>query len=417
VPLQPLSRHLKALLKGVSAQVARDGFLAAIDQGTISLTNFLAALFLARSVSPTEFGVYSVGFLLLHMIRSVQQGLIVQPVSVFGPIMDECKFKRYASASGVIMAGLAIISAAITAGAGRLLTATGNDTLGPMVFSLWFVFLFWGLQEYVRRLFYARGVINRAVVNTVIASLIRLVVLWWLYTQGQLSGIDGMHAIAWGALIALPIGIWQAREYWTLREIQLLTEWKRNWSFGRWMLGGMLGTWIAQEVYPILTAGMISFAAAGAYRALQTVLAPVHALLAALDPFLTPQASKIFHRSGRHGLSRMMTLCYLFFGVPILGFLIVATFFSQPLLSLFYGSTYLAFSRGLLLMSIFYILRFLYFPLQVALKALKKSLPIFIGNIAAIVSMFTIGVWAITQWNIYGAIAGQALNAAIITAE
>ena len=70
-------------------KAAQEGYLAAIDQGTISLSNFLATILLARSASPTEVGVYGVGFTALRLVRSVQEGMTIQPMNVIGAGMDE----------------------------------------------------------------------------------------------------------------------------------------------------------------------------------------------------------------------------------------------------------------------------------------------------------------------------------------
>jgi O-antigen/teichoic acid export membrane protein len=69
----------------------------------------------------------------------------------------------------------------------------------------------------------------------------------------------------------------------------------------------------------------------------------------------------------------------------------------------------------MILMVIFYAIWFIYWPLQSTLKAAKLSRPIFAANLAAIIAMFTVGLWMITRWGLYGTIAGQALNAAIVS--
>ena len=46
----------QVLLALFSGGGAREGYLAAIDQAIISLSNFLATIILARNVSPTELG-------------------------------------------------------------------------------------------------------------------------------------------------------------------------------------------------------------------------------------------------------------------------------------------------------------------------------------------------------------------------
>jgi hypothetical protein len=79
--------HLDSLFALFSSQGARQGYLAAVDQGVISVSNFLATIILARSVSPTELGVYGAGFIALRLVRSVQEGITVQPMNVFGASM------------------------------------------------------------------------------------------------------------------------------------------------------------------------------------------------------------------------------------------------------------------------------------------------------------------------------------------
>lgn len=399
-----------------SGSGARQGYLAAIDQGLISLANFLATVMLARAVTPTELGVYGVGFTSLRLVRSIQEGIAIQPANAFGAALDAPSFRRYASSCGLIQLLFALLSAAAVALGGWILTRLGNDTAGPTLFSLWFAILSWQLQEYVRRLLYARGRVASALANTLLANALRLGLMAAWALRGGLSGAAGLHAIAWGSLGALVVGLFQARSFWTLQVSGLAETWKRNWGFGRWVLGGMLANWVAVEFYPVLTAGMISFAAAGAYRAIQNLVAPIHLLLRALDTFLTPRAARLYQERGQEALARTVRLAYLTAGLPILGVLLAAILFPGPLLRLLYGETYLPYRQGVVLMAIFYALMYAYWPLQVALKAARRSQPIFAANLAASAAMFTIGIWMILRWNVFGTIGGQALNALIVSA-
>ena len=411
---QPWKTQVGALVALFSGKGAREGYLASLDQGVISAANFLATVILARNVDPTELGVYGVGFISLHLVRSFQEGFVIQPLNVYGASMDETTFKRYATSSSIIQVLLAILSALIVAVSGWVLTVLGNDTAGPALFSLWLAFLWWQLQEYVRRMLYTRGAVFTAVINTVVANTVRLVLMILWATQSKLSGIAGLYAIAWGALVALIPGIWSTRAYWTKDFLSIKVTWQRNWGFGRWVLGGTLANWVAVEFYPVLTAGLISFAAAGAYRALQNLVAPIHLLLRATDTFLTPRAANIYEKNGQRALSRTLRLIYLAAGIPILAILIVAMTFPKQLLHLVYGDTYLAYSDGVVLMALFYALWFAYWPLQTIFKAARLSRPIFVANLVAILLMFTVGIWMILRWGVYGTIAGQALNSLIV---
>jgi O-antigen/teichoic acid export membrane protein len=341
------SSQVKILLGSLftlfTGQGARQGYLAAIDQSVISLSNFVATIILARNVDPTQLGVYGVGFVTLRLVRAFQDGLIVQPMNVFGAGMTQDEFKRYASSTSA-----------------------------------------------------------------------RIALMVYLAKQGTLTGISGLEAIAWGAFVALIPSLWFTRNYWTRQIASLKGTWQKNWTFGRWLLGSFLANWAAVEFYPILTAGLISFAAAGAYRALQNLVAPVHLLLRAIDTFLTPRAAKLYEKGGLQALTHTLRSIYLAIVLPVLVILIIALAFPEQLLSLIYGEKFLEFSSGVTLMALFYALMFAYWPLQSIFKAAQLSRPIFVANILAIASMFTVGIWAILNWGVYGTIIGQGVNALVI---
>ncbi len=406
-------RLLQTATTTVSRQGARDWLLASADQGLISLSNFLAGIYLARLLDPTQFGVYAVGFLLLHGVGAIQEGVFLQPMSTLGAMMDSRRFGRYLSAIGLLQIAEAVVTALAVAVGGWILTALGNDTAGPTLFGLWFVFLVWQPQEYLRRLFYPGRKLGQAVVNTALASVVRLGVLWWFGSSGRLTGISGMDAIAWGSLAAIPLGLWQARSYWTRRSLAVGEAAKENWAFGRWVLGGQLASWVSLEVYPILAAGLVSFAAAGAYRAVQTLVAPVHVVIAALDPFLTPRAARAETRVGRAALRRVLRLAFLALGIPVLGYLILVSVAAPRLLQLLFGDKYLAYAPAVALFCVQYGLWFAYFPYQVGLKALQRTRPIFLAHGLAIVAMMTLGIGLVSWLGVYGAVLGQVINGLI----
>jgi len=410
-----ISHSLRGIFSLYSGEGARKGYIAAIDQGVISISNFLATIILARIVSPKELGVYAVGFILLRLTLVIQDGIIVQPLNTFGAPMNHTRFKRYATSTAILQLGLAIALSAFAAIAGWYLITTGNDTAGPTTFYLWAPILGWQIQEFLRRSLYTRGKILKATFITTISNSIRIGLLLWWGIEGRLSGISGFHAIAIGTAVAFLPSLWQTRSYWSKQFYNPILTWDHNWRFGRWITGGNILNWISVEFYPILTAGLISFAAAGAYRALQNLVAPIHLLLRAIDTYLTPRAAKEYKEQGINALSHTLRLTYLVAGIPTALLLILAIAFPKPLLHLFYGSTYLEYSAGILIMALFYALLYLNRPLQIVLKAARYSQPIFIANAVATLAMFTFGIWAIRQWGVYGTITGQALNAAILT--
>lgn len=398
----------------ITGQGARGGALAAADQAVLSLTNFVAAILLGRQVEPTEFGVYAVGYLGLHLARAVQDGLLIQPLSSLAPGMSPQDFRRHVSGAAALQLAAAAASSAFAAALGALLIRTGNDVAGPTVLHLWFVLLVWQPQEFVRRVFYARGQVRAALANSVAASLVRVAVLAGLLRAGALQGVVGLHAIGWGALAGVAIGLVQTRTVWTASGVSLRRVWREQWAIGRWVTAATVGNWLTLEVYPLLTAGLVSFAAAGAYRALQTIVAPVHAFLRTVDTFFTPRMALRFDRAGRKAVARQVNLLYIVGGIPIAFGLGLVALEPQGALRLFYGEVYTAYPRELVWMTAFYGLWLAYSPLQIALKAVRRTRPIFVANTVALGLMLTIGVAAIRALGVLGTVAGQTLGAAAV---
>ena len=405
----------RRVLRLLSGDIARKGYLSGLDQALISLTNFATTIMLARALSPTQFGAYGVGFILLRLSRAFQEGLIVQPMTSLGPSLQGDLRRSYLSASGGLQLGLAAAEALACAIFGWALIQLGNNVAGPTLFALWCPLLLAQPQEFVRRVFYMLDQVPLAVLNTLVSGVAQLALLAWLLGAGAESGTVGLYAIGWSSGIALLLGLIQTRRLWVRRGVGLVATWRKNWGFGRWALGGTAASWIAIEVYPILTAGLVSFAATGAYRALQNVVAPIHSLLRAMDTYFTPRLADRRRIAGTEGVILMVRRMFLVTAPLVAGVLVVAVAFTDPLLQWLYGPTYLEYAGGMRLMAIFYALLYSFWPLQSALKALEKPRPIFIASMAALVAMATIGIWAIVRWGVYGTIGGQALSALIIS--
>lgn len=410
--LPSASKRLTRLLTG---DVARKGYLAGLDQALISLTNFVASILLARALTPTQFGAYGVGFLLLHFARSIQEGLVVQPMTSLAPSLRGDDRRRHLTGSALSQAALAVLGAATCAGLGWFLTELGNPVAGPTLFALWLPVLLAQPQEFLRRVFYTEDRVFLAVLTTLVASLVRLGAQGVLLASARDMGTVGLYAIGVGGAAGLALGLAQTRHLWVFSRLDVAGVWKRNWGFGRWVVGGTVTNYFAIEVYPILTAGLVDFAATGVYRALQNVVAPIHSLMRAMDTYFTPRLADRRRVAGSAGVDHMVRRMYLVTAPIVLSVLLLAVVFAEPILSLLYGPTYVEYADGMRWMALFYLFWYAYWPIQSALKAVEVTRPIFAASLAAILMMFTLGVLAILKWGVYGTIAGQAFSALIMS--
>jgi len=73
----------------------KKAFLAVLDQGLISGSNFLLAILLARWLSPEQYGAYALSFAIFVLFSFIQQGLFLEPMSVFGPSIYRNSQREY----------------------------------------------------------------------------------------------------------------------------------------------------------------------------------------------------------------------------------------------------------------------------------------------------------------------------------
>lgn len=403
------------VVETLNNRLSNKGKYAAVDQAIISIANFSASILLTTLVSPTELGVYMIGFLAIYFVRAIQDGIIVQPLNTYGAGKSSDDFKAYFTAAAIHQLILSILVSIAAVVLGRVLTKTGNDTLGPTVFVLWFSFFTWQWQEFFRRAFYTRGEVHKAMWVSLSANMFRLVLIVVLAKMTHISGLTGLNAIGWGSLFGAVVGLWLAGGYFVKAYQDIFEVWRSNWMFGRWILGASLVDWMVVDLYPILVAGMISFAATGAYQTLQNLVAPIHVLLRAMDNFVTPILAKDYDQSGIEKVNKTLRLIFLYAGIPVLGLLTIVLIFTPQFLFILKGDTYLAYAKGIYPMVFFYLFLFINRPFQMVLRAVRQGKQVFWANVLAAVSIFTVGLWFINRWGLFGAIAGQALNAIIIS--
>lgn len=410
-----MKNGLKNALIALKNKLSIKSQYAAIDQAIISIANFSASIILTAIVSPTELGIYMIGFLAIYFVRAVQDGVIVQPLTAFGAGKEMDAFKAYFSAAAIHQTCLTLLTSVVAVLLGWALTRWGNETLGSALYVLWFGFFTWQWQEFFRRAFYTRGEVNKAMWVSLIANVIRLVFLIVLSRFITITGLTGINAIGLGSLFGALVGLLLAKNYFTRTFQDILEVWRSNWKFGRWILGASLVDWVVVDLYPILVAGMISFAATGAYQTLQNLVAPIHVLLRAMDNFVTPILAKTYDRSGIDKVDITLRQIFLFAGIPVVGLLVIVLIFTPQFLYLLKGDTYLPYANGIYPMAIFYLFLFINRPFQMVLRAVRQGKQVFWANVLAAVSIFTVGLLLINRWGLYGAIGGQALNAIIIS--
>ncbi|MBW3599034.1 MAG: oligosaccharide flippase family protein [Planctomycetes bacterium] len=315
--------------------------LALIDQGVVSGSRFAATIVIGRLCGPEELGAYSLAFAAIILAGCAQEALITTPYAVFGNRLRSRSRATYAAASLLLYGGLAamtliglLLGAAGCAGAGvsgRTIAVLLTLAVTVPAFLLW---------ELARRFAFAQLDMARALAIDAAVVTLNLLGLAALAAAGWLTAPSALATLAGSSLLVAGVWLIAFRRGATIDRAHAFLYWRRNWRFGRWVLGGqLLGA--AHGTAPQLLLGLLAGAAAtGTFTALQTIALMTNPIFMGLANLLTPAAAKTLADDGRPELWRLLRRAMAAMASVMAIFAIVLTVWGQSLVEFIYGRQY-----------------------------------------------------------------------------
>lgn len=401
-------------MTGVLRRLGRDvlhvGAWGACDQAVISASGFITTVLLARSVGPTEFGTFTLVYMLLLFANSLQSALITQPQSVLGATRQGDAYARYVSsiAAGQLVLSLALglltwIVAAAAAWAG-LEFAHLLGVVAPAIVA-------WQLQEFVRRTFYTEGRPRLALANDLVSYGGQAALIVILWQAGSLTPHTAFYALIGTSTLAAIWGLWLIRG--VLVPVIERGAFGENLKFGKWLLGASLTQWTSSQLNPILIATFASVAETGIFRAVLVVMGPTHVLINGMHNWFAPGAARAFAGGGDEALQGFMVrVCALTMPLMV-GYCVLVSVFAGPLLGFLLGLEYAQYGWLLAMLALAYLLTFTAVPMAIALQARGESAPLFQANLWSTVIMLTAGVAAVRALGVFGAALGSVMHGVV----
>src|SRR5258708_9893599 len=87
---------------------AMKGGLALLDQGILAGSNFVMSILLARWLSAEQYGMYAVAFAVLLFLLNFHQGLMLEPMLVFGSSVYRDCLRGYVKALLLLHVGISL---------------------------------------------------------------------------------------------------------------------------------------------------------------------------------------------------------------------------------------------------------------------------------------------------------------------
>ena len=256
------------------------------DQVLSSATNALLAFLIARSVTDSDFGGFSVAFTIFSVLIGVSRAVASSPLSVrFSGAEDE-DFRTAAAAGvgtaftlGVVGGASCLVVGGFLGGAvGTALLALGVVLPGLLVQDAW------------RLVFFAEARPKAAVINDGVWAVLQLGAVLALVSLG--FGAVGPLTLAWG-LAACAAAVLGLRQSGVRPRPSHTWGWlKRHFDLTRYLLLEYVTLQGGQQLAMLAIAGIGSLSVVGALRGAQVLLGPTTILAVGMYTFALPEFSR-----------------------------------------------------------------------------------------------------------------------------
>ena len=295
-------------------------------------------MLLGRTASH-ELGIYQLGFTLIMLGNCTQNALISTPYTLLrsrlqgrecaafagSTLIHECIFSALAMLL-MVFAGLASLSGVGPAGLG--------EVAWLMAIALPFVLV----REFVRRVAFAHLQMKSVLVLDVAVSALQVSGLFILKVRGHLTGSAALGVIGVSCAVIGGLALVTMRNQFAPNRSRAMSDWRLNWSFGKWSFAAQLAYWTMVYSIPWILAILAGTDATGRFAACSSLVMIANPLLIGLNNYLAPQAVQSFHLGGFDALRRL-TLRATLLMTTALGTLAIALMvFSDRLLKLVYGA-------------------------------------------------------------------------------
>lgn len=362
-----------------------------VDQGVVSLGNFLLNLVLARSLSELEYGEFALFLGAIFILRTIDYSLISYPLSLRLCIASDEERARLLGNTILLAAALALVLVVVVALGTTLLRA--DEIMLPACLC----YLCWQAQETTRRCLLADFLYRAAVTGDGIAYVgqaVLVALLAWLDVI-TLPAALYMMSVTFG--IGALVHASKLRYAWPdLVEARLLA--REYLSVGKWSLVNYQLVLTRVQLLPWMLAALAGTAATASLQATLNIANMMNPIIFGIGNAVPQVAAHAYRTGGVIGASRA-AYGYILFGLgPILLISAMAVLMPDLLLRTTYGpsSPYLAVALGLQLLAVAGVLDY------VAEMISKTLLGVQAGRLASLVNVLAVAVAAVLAFALIG---------------
>jgi capsular polysaccharide biosynthesis protein/O-antigen/teichoic acid export membrane protein len=378
------------------------GFWAVMDQGLFAMSNFVLNVLLARWLSPSDYGAFSVAFAVFLLIASLHTATLCEPMLVFGSGKYKSRLPEYLGILVYGNMGFAALGSLALLLASLCLALWGSSSLSGVLLALALVGPFVLLLWLMRRACYVRLDPRLAASGGAWYMALMLAGAYVLYRFEWLSAASALGVMGGSSLLA---SLWLAArlrmERPSLRNNELLRDTlESHWRWGRWSTATQGLAWLPGNIYFLLLPIWGGLDAAAAFKALTNLLMPMLQANAALTSLLLPVLVRARENSTFGTHVRLALIPFVL--APTLYWILLGAL-HRPLVSWLYGGQYTEQASLLWLLGLVPIAASVRGVLAQSWKALERPEWLFWASALSGVVAVTLGLWCVYVWGIFGA--------------
>jgi O-antigen/teichoic acid export membrane protein len=319
------------------------------DQVVFGAAHFFLSIFLARWLSPYDYGAFTLGYSAFHLVAGAHSALLLEPMLVLGS-------GRFLAYEGTYFRMVIRAHLIFTGSAGLLMVLLFYPISLFYEPSVGSAFAFFGLAMpvlllfwTVRRLFYVNLRLGWAMMGSLVYCLAIIIMLYYGFVTNVISLPWAVASMAFAASAAVLFLIAPLRKRLKDRAPITITFSRfvhDHWDYGRWALASSFVLWIPLNIpYLVLPlAGGIDDTAA--FRAMMNLVNPALQVIAALTLVLIPKLVRDLHDNGFQHLTRTMKRFLLPVVILVSLYFLLLLLYKKELFRIFYDGQYSDYADG-----------------------------------------------------------------------
>ena len=282
--------------------------IAILDQGIVSLSNFITSIILTRSLGLEIFGSFYLSWVIILLAQNVQLAFILNPLLNIGPKLEKeskSEQNKYFNNSLSIQIGFSIVSVLtvilIFLFGEKLLELNYNNDIFFLI-SFCLALFATQLHEFCRRFFYVKRRSKNLLSIDLIRYLFQIVSLLIIGSLGFQKTSFVYLIITISAIFPLLIKLKDLPRI-SGYSINLKNTFKKNWKLAQWLIPSSIIYWISQNLFLFVSNKLIGVSAVGLIRVIQNLFAITNIGFQAFDNWGQVEAARVFNKKGIKGLN------------------------------------------------------------------------------------------------------------------